>query len=166
MWAALSHICKGFCGERLACGTKFATVVFQTGAREISPSSFPTFSFTFHQVAADRQKYTSLSHCCLLRTCNEEHLDLAHQQRLSGTRRKEIREVLLRDIAKRKPTQPAPSPDTKYLPKSRVALTPHFLSCTPSGGQCAHHHLRRSHWPLPESHGQGAGWPSASPPQL
>jgi len=130
-------------------GTKFATVVFQIGAREISPSSFPRLSFTFCQVAEDRQKCTFLSHCCLLRACNEEHLDLGHQQRLCGTGRMEVWEVLLRDTAKRNPAQPAPAPDTKYLPKSRAAPTPRFLSCMPNGGQCAHRHLHRSRSPLP-----------------
>lgn len=56
--AALSHIHKSFYGEGLVCGTTFSTLVFQTGGREFPPSSFPTQSSTFHQLAEDRQKYT------------------------------------------------------------------------------------------------------------
>lgn len=67
--------------------------------------------------------------------------------------------------SKSQPSQPLPL-DATYLPKSRAALTPRFLSCMPSGGQCAHHRLRRFRSPLPESRGQGAGWPSANPPPL
>lgn len=90
-------------------------VVFQTGPKETSPSSFPTLSFTFHQVAADRQKYTFLSHCCLLRACSEEHPDSGHQRRLCGTHRSEVWDILLKDTAKRKPTQPAPLPGHQVL---------------------------------------------------
>lgn len=165
MWAALSHTRKGFYRERLKCRTKFAAVVFQTGARGTSPSSFPMLSFTSRQ-AEDKQKHTFY------------HSAAFWKHAVKNIQAEDTSELFVKPSSSRsgkscwggqpsksQPSQPLPL-DATYLPKSRAALTPRFLSCMPSGGQCAHHRPRRFRSPLPESRGQGAGWPSANPPLL